>query len=331
MSTQTPPEVEPADDPVLARTLAAAGLPATGRFRRSAGWVSLAWVGDEHVVRVSDGHIRGAYEHEAAVVGLLDGTDVPHARHVAHGTGPDGPWYVSERLPGRTLHDAWPDADPDTRRSIIESLGTALEALHRVPAPAGLMPPWLIDALAGEPRHAYHPPVVGAAFDLVEDARRVPGHDPRLLDDARAWVAERLPLFAADKPALVHGDVHGSNVMVHEGRVSGLIDFAEAVAQPADAELDTILRWCARSSEFPPVPGGRPLDPASLAPVPGWLRGAYPALFARDGLRQRLAFYDMDVELAIEAHHPDEAVRATANEHIAGLLAGRSHLDALDW
>src|SRR4051812_45755607 len=99
---------DPASDPTLLRTLAAAGLPATGRFSRKAGWVSRVWVGDEYVVRLSNGQFRDAYRHEAAVVDLLAGSEVPHARHVAHGDGPDGPWYVSERLPGRTLYDAWP-------------------------------------------------------------------------------------------------------------------------------------------------------------------------------------------------------------------------------
>jgi hygromycin-B 7''-O-kinase len=324
---------ESATDPVLLRILAAAGLPATGRFRPKAGWVSRVWVGDEYVVRlINDQRHRDAYRHEAAVVELLAGSGVPHARHVAHGDGPDGPWYVSERLPGRTLYDAWPAADSHTRQSIIESLGFALRALHRVPVPSGLLPPWLADALAGKkPWAAFHPPVVTAALQLVEDARLLPGHDPRLLAHVAGWIHERLPLFAADEPVLVHGDLHGSNIIVDQERVTGLIDFAEALAQPADADLDTILRWCAKARDFPPVPGGRGLDETTLREVPGWLHGAYPELFERDQLRQRLNFYDMYVELALYAHHPDPEVREAAHDRIARLLSGHNHLDQLIW
>ena len=96
---------------------------------------------------------------------------------------------------------------------------------------------------------------MSAALSQVDAAGRQPGRDPGLLTELAAWIRERLPLFAASPPVLVHGDVHGSNVMVDGGRVSGLIDFAETVAQPADTELDTILRWCARSSEYPPYHG----------------------------------------------------------------------------
>lgn len=327
----TPFVVEPATDPALLRTLAAAGLPPTGRFLPKSGWVSRVWVGDEYVVRLGNGQFRDSFRHEATVVTLLAGSEVPHARHLAHGDGPDGPWYISERLPGRTMHEAWPAADWPTRHAIIGSLGAALRALHRVPVPARLLPPWLADALAGKPRAAFHPPVVGAALQQVEAARRLPGHDSRLLADVAGWIRERLALFAADEPVLVHGDLHGSNVIVDQGRVTGLIDFAEALAQPADVELDTILRWCAKAREYPPTPDARGLDETTLAKVPGWLHVAYPALFEREHLRERLLFYDMQRELALYAHHPSPDTREAARARVARLLSGHNHLDGLVW
>lgn len=316
---------------MLLRILAAAGLPATGRFHAKAGWVSRAWVGDEYVVRLSNGQFRDAFHHEATVVGLLADSDVPHARHIAHGDGPDGPWYISARLPGRSLHETWPTADSRTRRSIIESLGIALRSLHSVRVPADLLPPWLADAHAGKPRMAFHPPVVSFALQLVEDARRQPDHDAHLIADIADWIQERLPLFADDQSVLVHGDLHGSNVIVDQGRVTGLIDFAEALAQPADVELDTLLRWCARAREYPSTPDERGLDETTLAEVPGWLRGAYPELFEREHLHERLRMYDMQRELALYAHHPLPEIREATKDRITRLLSGHNHLDGLVW
>ncbi|MGC4189625.1 MAG: phosphotransferase [Thermomicrobiales bacterium] len=328
----TPFGAEPATNPALLRTLEAAGLPATGSFHAKAGWVSRVWVGDEYVVRlINDQRHRDAYRHEASVIKLLAGSEVPHARIVAHGDGPDGPWYVSERLPGQSLYEAWPAADSATRQAIVESLGSALRALHHVPVQADLLPPWLAGALAGKPWPAFHPPVVNAALQQVEAARRVPGHDAGLLDDVADWVQARLAMFAADKPVLVHGDLHGSNVIVDQGRVTGLIDFAEALAQPADVELDTILRWCAKAREFPPTPEEQGLDETTLTEVPGWLHGAYPELFAREHLRERLNFYDMYGVITLYAHHPQPDERGAARERIARLLSGHNHLDGLVW
>lgn len=134
------------------------------------------------------------------------------------------------------------------------------------------------------------------------------------------WVAARMPLFADDPLVLVHGDLHGSKIMVDEGRVTGLIDFAEAIAAPADAELDTILRWCARPAELPPRPGARGLDASSLAPVRDWLRAAYPALFSRSDLRARLNSYDLWVEMAIVGHHPEPSAREASAHRIQRLV-----------
>lgn len=146
------------------------------------------------------------------------------------------------------------------------------------------MPPWLARALSGGPWPAFHPPVVGAVPQLLEDARRQPGLDRRVLDEVGRWVEQRLPLVADDVPALVHGDLEE-----------------------------------------------RGLDEGSLVDVPRWLRGAYPDLFGREELRDRLDLYDVLGELALGAHHPEPEVRATAQRRTVLALEGRNHLEGLSW
>nr|WP_241996333.1 hypothetical protein [Kribbella antiqua] len=103
------------------------------------------------------------------------------------------------------------------------------------------------------------------------------------------------------------------------------------MAQPADVELDTILRWCAKAREFPPTPDEQGLDETTLTEVPRWLNGAYPELFEREHLRERLNFYDMYGELTLYAHHPHPDEREAAQGRIARLLSGHNHLDGLVW
>ncbi|MGH2346594.1 MAG: phosphotransferase family protein, partial [Chloroflexota bacterium] len=91
----------------------------------SPGWVNRVWVGDELVVRLSDGQLRGSFLHEARVVGLLTGTAVPHARCIGTGNGPDGTWYICERSPGRTLHQVWNELTPTDRREVVTALAAA--------------------------------------------------------------------------------------------------------------------------------------------------------------------------------------------------------------
>ncbi|MEO9255016.1 MAG: phosphotransferase, partial [Tepidiformaceae bacterium] len=136
-----------ATDPLLSRVLAAAGLDDAGSFTASPGWVNRVWVGDELVVRLSDGQLRGSFLHEARVVGLLTGTAVPHARCIGTGTGPDGTWYICERLPGRTLHQVWNELTSTDRREVVTALAAAIRVLHQVEVPIDLKPAWLSEAL----------------------------------------------------------------------------------------------------------------------------------------------------------------------------------------
>ena len=125
--------------------------------------------------------------------------------------------------------------------------------------------------------------------------------------------------------------IAGPRAKIDQGRVTGLVDFAEASAAPADVELDNILRWCATARAFPPVPGDQGLDETTLTEVPGWLHGAYPELFKREQLRERLRFYDMHTQLAQLVHHPHVDGRRAARNRISDLLSGHHDVDGLVW
>src|SRR6185312_1505594 len=315
-----------ATDPLLTRVLAAAGLHDTGNFVATPGWVNRVWVGGELVVRLSDGQLLGSFRHEARVVGLLTETAVPHARCLGTGTSPDGTWYICERLPGRTLHQAWNELTAADRHQVITALGAALRALHQVQVPIDLKPAWLSDALTFEPRSTAQTRIEAGLW-LDELAALLPGMDRRLIASAHAWMSERRALFIADARVLVHADLHPSNIMVDGTAISGLLDFECARAQPADAELYRLLFWCARPEAVPPVPGEPGLDARTLRDVPGWLREAYPQPFAVPNLRERLHVYDMQWELAQLHRMRTPGSLAATQDRIRLLLSGHAPTD----
>jgi aminoglycoside phosphotransferase (APT) family kinase protein len=319
-----------ATDPLLSRVLAAAGLDDAGSFTASPGWVNRVWVSDDLVIRFSDGQLRGGFLHEALVVGLLTETAVPHARCIGTGTSPDGTWYICERLPGRTLHQVWNELTPTDRREVVTALGAAIRVLHQVEVPIDLKPPWLSDALTFEPRSA-DDARIEALLWLAELAALLPGADVELIKSAQSWMSERLGLFVGDARVLVHADLHPSNVMVDGTKISGLIDFELARAQPADAELHRLLFWCARPQDVPPLPGEAGLDVLSLRDVPGWLRDAYPQPFAVPNLRERLLVYEMQWELAQLHRMRTPDAMSAAQDRIRTLLSGHGPTDELHW
>lgn len=319
-----------ATDPLLNRVLAAAGLDDAGSFTASPGWVNRVWVCDAMVVRLSDGQLRGSFLHEARVVDLLTETAVPHARCIGTGTSPDGTWYICERLPGRTLHQVWNELTPTDRREVVTDLATAIRLLHQVDVPIDLRPPWLSDALTSQPRKADHA-TIDAALWPAEEAALLPGVDRGLIQSVQSWMSERLDLFVGDARVLVHADLHPSNVMVDGTKISGLIDFECARAQPADAELHRLLRWCATPQDFGPVPGEPGLDVLTLRDVPSWLREAYPQPFAVPNVRERLHVYEMQWELAQLYRMRAPEAMVAAQDRIRTLLSGHAPSDQVHW
>ena len=58
----------------------------------------------------------------------------------------------------------------------------------------------------------------------------------RIVERVRVRVEQERGLFALDGAVLVHGDFQGNNVLVQEGRVTGILDFENLVA--GDPALD---------------------------------------------------------------------------------------------
>jgi len=140
------------------------------------------------------------------------------------GSGYPWPWSIVPFLPGRAAAGNppadWPDA--------ATSLGRFLAALH-TPAP----PDAPANALRGVPladrsaRLTQHLRAAGA----LADHKAV----------TRAWEAA-LAAPAWDKPAVwLHGDLHPANIVVHRGRISGVIDFGDITS--GDPATDLSAAW----------------------------------------------------------------------------------------
>jgi len=120
---------------------------------------------------------------------------------------------VLEHLPagGAMTDAAWAD------------LGAALRRLH---AARGDVPGWPVDhafgAVAIRNTGPHDWPGFWAECRLRAEAPRLPGRLARRLDALADALADILP--AAPPLSLLHGDLWTGNLLVHDGRVTGLID-----------------------------------------------------------------------------------------------------------
>lgn len=194
--------------------------------------------------------------HEHRVLTALSGTDLPVPRPVLlhRWDEPEGPvaWLVLTHLPGehvRTLLNA--AEGPEERWTVMRAFGEALALIQAVPPPPALREvrlPWL--------DHMFSLAAYNLAHYQVEG-------DPELLEILRR---ER-PAPEGAAATLVHGDFTMDNVLLEEGKVTGIIDWSDG--EVGDRRYDLAVALDGHAEEFSAEDreaffagyGGKPLSP----------------------------------------------------------------------
>lgn len=279
------------------RLLTSCGLR-EGRLVRAVSAANEVWIGQRYVVKLGSGRFRDSLAHEASVIAALP-DDVPRAEVIAGGHADGREWLVLNRMPGTTLAHTWGAIGPAARDRFVEDLALAMKALHAVPEPRRFANPWLDDALApaGSIADAYHAPphrypaLVAAASGLLPAA---------VLGDVGDTLAHLVTAFVGDREVLTHTDLHAGNLLVHEGRLSAVLDFEGARPAAADQELDALIRF---SGDDPALGVLRPAEKAlHTRHLSELVRRRYPALDAHPRRADRLTAYGL-LWCLVQVHH----------------------------
>jgi aminoglycoside phosphotransferase (APT) family kinase protein len=221
---------------------------------------------------------------EAAVHGAIaqQGYPVPRVLDWSADASPlGGAFLILERVPGENLVSRILDPALLRYPALLAGAQRRLHALDPAPVRDAL-------AAAGFPPARLHPDTEVEYLERAVHALDLAGFEPGI-----AWLRAQRPGAAA--PAVVcHGDFHPFNVLVHEGRVSGVIDWTlrhMKLAEPAyDVGATLVLL------------GHAPVD------VPWMLRGVAGRL-RRRLVRAYLESYRRELDLPEPALRYYEALR----------------------
>jgi aminoglycoside phosphotransferase (APT) family kinase protein len=227
---------------VVARRL---GLGVTGDESRLDGASNDTWLLGEQVLRVCWRGDLDRLAREAALLLALPG-EIPVPRPLECGRDDDLSWLLMPRLPGIPLAEV---SAPE-RRGLVGELGTVVRALHAWQPPQDIRatieaaaPRDDDDALSITGKRLV-PLARAQQLRLAEYVRTLPFVPCDVLDAIVERPSDRLP----EEPTIfLHGDLTPGNVLVHEGRISGLLDWEWAWLGPASTE-STLPLWWARCS-----------------------------------------------------------------------------------
>jgi aminoglycoside phosphotransferase (APT) family kinase protein len=172
------------------------------------------------------------------------------------GAGYPWPWSIVPYLPGEPAGRT-PPAVP---ASAARSLGGFLKALHtEAPANAPVNP------VRGVPLEARNE-AVAKNMDVLSKSCQIDRVSVQALWDA----ARAAPRW--DGPALwIHGDMHPANILVHDGRISAVIDFGDITS--GDPATDLSVAWMLFDDASDRDVFWRAYDPAATAHTKQRARG----------------------------------------------------------
>src|SRR5215472_5607555 len=174
------------------------------------------------------------------------------------GLGYPWPWSIVAFIPGQVAA-LTPPTDP---RDAAVSMGRFLAALHTPAAP---------DA---PPHTTRGVPLANRGEALAENLGMLGGRVDRAAA-MRAWETAVAAPGWAGPPVWLHGDLHPANILVHQGRISGVIDFGDITS--GDPAADLSVAWMLLPAEYHHlfqnayhVAAAYPADDACWARAKGW-------------------------------------------------------------
>lgn len=239
------------------------------------------------LLRLSAAPMAREQEQFRRVAGLRN---VPHIRHVGLLERDAGPIHYTllTLLPGDDLINVYDQTTVAQQERLGGEVAAFLDALHAIRGAhydIGLYIPAIADYAgtwrAGHGRYWEMLQEGAAGLALQPESRRVFAQAFRFLGDHAA------ALDPQAGPSLLHNDFHPKNILLHQGRFSGVIDWECSQYGEADFDLCHLIHWCA----YPPRPN------MDLRPFLGAVLAAAPRCARVPGLARRLAIYQVEHEI----------------------------------
>ncbi len=209
----------------------------------------------ERVERIAEGRANAVYRvwfdnspaavlrfHETgtAVLERTLAASLPTEAHMPRILDAGADWTLMEACVGSTIESLAVRGDWQSIMDSAEDLGRTLAVISRIQfSEAGFLNP--NDLSISHSWTSAYDGLMDYARSLLERVplpREVVATIQRIIDEAEPWMRESL-----GPPCLTHGDFKASNLMIHEGRVTGVLDWEFAFAGPVLFSFAQLLRF----------------------------------------------------------------------------------------
>ena len=200
----------------------------SGTFEQSTNGSTVVFLSEEHCIKLHPpfpGFTASHHREVAALECVASELPIPTPEVRGHGELAGWRYFVSTRLRGQAIDAVWNDLDAAVRLDLATQLGEAIAAMHQLAASrvAALTEPWA----------EFRPLQRGRCLDVEAEKGSMPDRLAELDRFLRRTDAIDAPKSMS---SLLHTEIGPSHVLVEDGRITGLIDFGDAMV--GDPEYD---------------------------------------------------------------------------------------------
>jgi hygromycin-B 7''-O-kinase len=172
---------------------------------------------------------------ETTMLEMASEAALPAPRLEARGELEGWRYVVMSRVAGEHLGDAWRSLDDGGRSRLAAHLGETMAAIAALPR----------ERL--EDRAITQEALIAERLERILSDQRERGGDQALDAELRQFLAD-LPALVPSENVVLHADLTDDNVLVSGGRITGVIDFADAFVGPATYEFAAPACFVTRGS-----------------------------------------------------------------------------------
>lgn len=265
------------------------GLPAPQSVRKIAvGFTNEVYaVDDDYILKVC---VRAdnvkPFGREAVFYRQFEGT-LPVPKVLAYDTSRsllDHDYMICTRIRGANLYNVWHELSHQQREDLIRQLCGLLRQINDTDPkifPAGMiapMPDW-----AG---------YVGGQIERYLRICEMAGTlSPAFAASVREYTSDHIQVLDEAKVALTYFDPHFDNILVADGRITGLLDLERTEMASIDYVLDLVWRMVCKPTKYMSEYAKQFARDEDYADLMRMYEAFYPELFAFDELPTRLNLY----------------------------------------
>ena len=184
------------------------------------GTVLVALIGRSHAIKLYPPFLRDHFEFECAALVQIGGRlQVPTPTLQETGQYQGWPWLLMTQLHGEPLTAAWPGLSEPQKCALLSALGALAAQVQALP-------------VAGVSRHApAWPDFLAAQRQRCRARQQRTGLPPHLLAQLEDFVQGDVP---QGPDVILTGEYTPMNLLVQQGRLSGMFDFGDGLVGPRE-------------------------------------------------------------------------------------------------